>query len=100
MKENKVPCENCEFCGMCNCDDMLPIKIVSGPVKRKIRIKNVILLAITGAMIALAMFSIASIASCHWIPFVGLFISGTWLVLFAKANGWLDVDVEGEADDE
>ena len=90
MKENKVPCENCEFCGLCNCGEAIPtIQIISSPipVKRKRRMRNAILLSITGVMIALAMISVASADSTSLIPIVTLLISGTWLVLFAKANG-------------
>ncbi len=64
------------------------------------KVKNVILISISMIMGALFGFSVAAIDSFHWIPFVGLFISFTWLVVFAAANGALDIDCYEDEGDE
>ena len=60
--------------------------------RTKAKIKNGILLSITGMMIAMAIFSIAMIDMFHWIIFLALGVSLTWLVLFSMANGWFELN--------
>lgn len=64
--------------------------------RTKAKIKNGILLSITGMMIAMAIFSIAMIDMFHWIIFLALGLSLTWLVLFSMANGWFEFNKEDE----
>lgn len=51
-------------------------------------------------MAAVFMFCLAAVDSQSRLPLVGLVISGVWIVLFAAANGYMDLyePEEGDAD--
>lgn len=65
-------------------------------------LKNAILWAMTSVMVGVFFLSLASVDSPSWYPFIGLLISGAYIVMFCYANGMFEVGYEDdeEEDDE
>lgn len=64
------------------------------------KLKNAILWAITSVMVGVFFLSIASVDSPSWYPFIGVCVSGAYIVMFCYANGMFEVGYEDDEEDD